>query len=222
MEIEYGLTEQDLIAFQRYHARNPPHPQQRGGPTTALVGGLVFLLIITAALLVPLSDDPTAAWWLLHVPFAVLGAAAMLLGLIVYARLTAPRQMARALAQGRNAEKLLGWRRVAINAEAIRNTSEFAASTYLWHGIDAIGATPDHAFLYINTATAVIVPGRAFRDDRAFQDFVDAARDYYRGGGAAPDPRGGWAAPRPGGVVAPDPSGGPPDDRIFPDKARRP
>jgi hypothetical protein len=224
MEVEYELTTEDLIAFQRYHQQNPPSPQQRGGPATALVGGFVFLMFVTAGLFFFLSDNPTASWYILMVPFVVLGAAAMLLGLIVYARLTAPRQLSRAMQQGRNAEKFLGWRRLSIDAEAIRNTSEFASATYLWHGIDKVGATLDHAFFYINTTTAVIVPCRAFRDDRLFKDFVDAARHYHRMGEVAGETaagRGAWGLPRSSGNEAPRDSDRAPDDRIIRDNRDR-
>jgi hypothetical protein len=132
-----------------------------------------------------LSWNPIAAWYLTMVPFVGVGAALALLGLMVYVRLTAPRLLYRALKKGRNAEKFLGWRRVSLDAEAIRTVSDFAASTYLWHGVDKVGATLEHAFFYINTTMAIVVPGRAFADDRAFKDFVDAARRYWRMGGMA-------------------------------------
>ena len=146
-------------------------------------------------------------------PFVVLGGALMLLGLIVYVRLTGRRLLAQALKQGRNTRKFLGWRRLSIDAEAMRNVSEFASSTYRWHGIDKVGATLDHAFVYINTTTAIILPCRAFRDDRAFKDFVDAARSYHRMGGVE------GRAP---GVEAPTPPGHEADDRIIRGQGDRP
>ncbi len=219
MEVEYDLTPDDLLAFQRYHQRSSPQPQQRGGPANALVGTVIFIAVATTALFFFLSDDPTAAWYLMMVPFVGLGAALALLCVIVYARATAPRLLFRAMKQGRNAEKFLGWRRLSIDAEAIRNTSEFASSAYLWHGIDQIGSTLDHAFFYINTTTAIVVPRRAFRDDRAFDDFLEAARHYHRMGGEVM--RRAWDHP-PTGMQAPGGSGGAADDRIIPEKGGRP
>ncbi|HVS38334.1 MAG TPA: YcxB family protein [Gemmataceae bacterium] len=217
MEVEYDLTPEDLIAFQRYHAQNAPIPQQRGGPTTALVGGLMFVSLATTALFLVFADNPTAAFYVEMIPFVVLGAALMLLGLILYGRLTASLRLNRAMRQGRNMEKFLGWRRVLLDAEAVRNISAFASSTYLWHGIEKVGATLQHAFLYINSVTAVVVPCRAFPSDQVFKDFVDAARHYQRIGDIA-DKTGGraaWESPRSGGSEAPDDAGRAADDRII-------
>ncbi len=215
MEVEYDLTPEDLIAFQRYHKRNPPQPQQRGGPATALTGTVIFIAVATTSLFFILSDNPVAEWYLMMVPFAGLGAALALLCVIVWARLTTPRLLFRALKQGRNAEKFLGWRRVSLDAEAVRNTSEFASSTYLWHGIDMVGTTRDHAFLYINTATAVVVPCRAFRDERAFEEFLEAARYYRRmGGREAGFPRLDEGSPPAGSPASSD-------DRIIPKERGR-
>ena len=220
MEVEYELTPEDLIAFQRYHRQSAPQPQQRGGPANTLVGTVIFISVATMASFFFLSDNPTAAWYLTMVPFIGLGAALAMLGMIVHVRLTAPRLLFRAMQQGRNAEKFLGWRRLSIDAEAVRSASDFAASTYLWHGIDQVGTTLDHAFFYINTTTAIVVPRRAFRDDRAFDEFLEAARYYHRMGGEVV--RRAWARDYPTGMPAPGGSGGAADDRIIPEKGGRP
>ena len=73
MEVEYELTPEDMIAFQRYHLRFPPHAQQRGGPATTLTGVVVFLAVLTTALFFILSDNPAAASWLMTVPFVGIG-----------------------------------------------------------------------------------------------------------------------------------------------------
>jgi len=184
MEVEYELTPEDLIAFQRYHRQNPPQKQPQGNPLNVFVGTMVLIAVATTAFYFLISNNPTAEWYLRTVPFVGLGVGLGVLGVVLYGLwLSTPRQMLRALKQGRNAEKARGRRRVSIDAEAIRSTSEFAASTYFWHGIDKFGATFDHVFVYVNTTTAVIVPARAFPDDGVFKEFVDTARHYYRMGG---------------------------------------
>jgi hypothetical protein len=179
-EIEYDLTEEDLLAYQRYHRRNPPEPRRGGGPANVVVWVLFVALVVAATLLWNFSDSRTATAYLLVVPYIALGAALALGGVVLYARLMQPRLLLRALRQGQNADKFLGWRRLTIDAEGIHATSEFASSVYLWHGIDRIGQTPDHAFFYINTTMAIVLPRAAFREDAAFKDFVNMARRYYR------------------------------------------
>ena len=223
MEIEYELMSEDLLAYQRYHRRNPPEPRRGGGLTNAFLWVFVGMLALSAMLLTIGSDNRVATSYLLVIPYVGLGAALALAGMVLYARLMQPRLLMRTLKQGRNAEKVLGWRRLSIDAEGVRSTSEFASSLYLWHGIDRIGSTPDHAFFYISTATAVVVPRTAFADDRAFKEFVDAARRYYRVGRVG-DGRGrpvGDAA-IPTALPADEAPGEPADDRIIRGEGGRP
>ena len=176
MEVEYDLTPEDLTALQRYHRHNAAHRPQPQWGLANLFGLAVFgVSVLTTMLFYMLAGNNMAEGAFLVIPYVAFGAALAVLGMMVYRRLTTSQLPRQVLRQGRNSEKFFGWRRVSIDAEGIRNTSDFAASTYLWRGIDKIGATLDHAFFYINTATAVVVPCRAFADDRAFKEFVDAA-----------------------------------------------
>ena len=95
----------------------------------------------------------------------------------------------RSLEQGRNAEKVLGWRRISIDERAVHVETEYSTLAYLWWGVDAITQSPDHAFIYFMTNNAFIVPREAFRTDRDFEEFVEAARRYHRMAEVSPGPR---------------------------------
>ena len=123
----------------------------------------------------------------------------------LYTRFTGPALARQVLRQGRNALKLFGWRRVSLDANAVRSTTDFASFTYHWHGIDKIAVTPDYVFFYVTTNTAVIVPQAAFPNDREFADFVEAARRYHRMGEISREQLGGgvWEPRGPTGVKPP-------------------
>src|SRR5262249_48859289 len=40
-----------------------------------------------------------------------------------------------------------------------------------------------HVFVYLSPGEAVVVPGRAFESERAFDDFQETARRYYKAAG---------------------------------------
>jgi hypothetical protein len=49
---------------------------------------------------------------------------------------------------------------------------ETTASLTTWEGIDRIVVTGTHAFFYLNWIAALILPRRAFADDREFEEFA--------------------------------------------------
>ncbi len=126
---------------------------------------------------VPLVNDLASL-----LPGLGVGALMTLIGIALYAKLvklTAPNATRKALQEGRNAEKALGWRRFVIDAQGVHNIAENFSVNYLWKGIDKVATTDEHVFLYITTANAFIVPLRAFADARAFDAFVESARRFH-------------------------------------------
>jgi len=214
MEVEYELKPEDLIAFQRYYQSHPHRPSQQGGPnpTGRLVWWLILMVAAVLLYFVASADFPLVEQLSFYFVAVFAGAALMLFGIVAYARLMTSKRMRKVLNQGRNAEKLLGWRRFSIDAETARNTSDFATVAYLWKGIDQIVTTKEHAFLYFTTAIAFILPRRAFSHDQAFNDFVEAARRYRSMAGVGEavwevTSEGLWERRGATGVQAPDQSG---------------
>jgi YcxB-like protein len=191
MQVEYDLTLEDIKAFQRYHAKHPLTPRKRGawgGLAFGLAGGAVVVLAVlgyhflrTSLLYPPYSLLSIALYQLLNMaPGVAVGAILALIGFSLFVRLLTVNATRKHLQEGRNAEKALGWRRLSIDPHAIRSTSAFSSNANFWEGIDAVVATGDYVFLYITTRAAHVVPRRAFPDDRAFDQFVEAARRYHQ------------------------------------------
>ena len=57
---------------------------------------------------------------------------------------------------------------------------DVASSTHKWIAIEAIHADAHHAFLYLGSTAAIIVPKRAFHSETHFKVFVNTARQFQR------------------------------------------
>lgn len=186
MEVEYDLTQEDLIAFQRHLKKHRPKPRQNSAVTTAIVVvavlGLLTLQFVRDVVQIPLVD-----YLISLLPGVGVGALLSFLGIILLAKLRPSNALQKMLQDGRNAEKVLGWRRCRIDARAIYIESPFVSTTYLWEGVDWVAATDEHVFLYLTTVNAFPVPLRAFADARTFDAFVDLARRYQAAGGPLPN-----------------------------------
>ena len=186
MEVEFRLTPDDLAALRCFHQKHPPFPRQRRTDWTAIVSwGIAGFCIAVLYFLHDIAHDPMLDNLLGTFPGVAVGALLALVFLQIVTKLASRNATRKALEQGRNAEKVLGWRRISIDHRAIRVETEYSALTYLWWGVDAITASPDHAFIYFTTTNAFILPREAFRTDRAFEDFVEAARRYLAMAGVA-------------------------------------
>jgi hypothetical protein len=69
---------------------------------------------------------------------------------------------------------------VVLSNEGLFVRSPDSESCYFWRGIERIDATATHAFFYLLTIQAVIVPARAFRSEAQFSAFVEYARALWR------------------------------------------
>jgi hypothetical protein len=45
-----------------------------------------------------------------------------------------------------------------------------------WEGVVKVTGTEMHLFVYLSPGEAIVVPGRAFESERAFEDFCETAR----------------------------------------------
>jgi hypothetical protein len=215
MEVEYELTPEDAIAFHRYYHSHPHMPPQQGPPNP--ISRVVWYLVplVVAILLYFAASENYALLQQISLYFVAVfaGAALTLFGILIYGRIMSPKLIRKSLYQGRNAEKTLGRRRLSIDAEAVRNMTDFASVAYYWKGIDKIVMTKDYALVFINTATAFTLPRRIFADDRAFNDFVETARRYRRMAGVGEavqevmDEGEAWERRGATGIQAPDQSG---------------
>src|SRR5207244_2763036 len=90
----------------------------------------------------------------------------------------AARAVRKELSKGKNS-KLLETRKLAISPDGISDYSSDSAGITVWSGIEKIAVTKNHAFFYVNTASAMILPRRAFSNDLEFTNFIETAQHYF-------------------------------------------
>jgi hypothetical protein len=174
MEVEYELTRDDISAFHAYYRKHPPASHRRIDPVGALVIWIVCALYGLALLAaVALGIDSFV------VPILIGSLAGTMMTSHFDNWYLKRRTLRMALENGKDAEKILGWQRVVLDAQGMHLTSRFSSSIFLWHGIDKIATTDEHIFFYVTTMLAQVVPLRAFADGRAFDAFADAAKRYH-------------------------------------------
>lgn len=96
-----------------------------------------------------------------------------------------PGWIARLLFRSAAYAKIRAPRRLEISPAGLRSIDGISDSLTPWSSIINIAVTPAAAYLFILRGSAHILPRHAFADEAAFQDFVAAASQYWRPGGAA-------------------------------------
>jgi hypothetical protein len=181
MEVEYHLTFDDKLAFERHALKQIVKiaPARRQGlwafgPHVIVLVTAVATAVFNPALLVEWANEVIAC---------LLG---VLVGLMWYfflgrgvnrGRLRSLRE----LFEEGHARWVLAPRRLTIGPEGFRVANYYFDSMNRWEQVWKIITTEDHAFFYVTPVQAQIVPRRAFPDGQAFDDFIALARQYHQG-----------------------------------------
>ena len=175
MEVEFELTEDDLIAFNRYQRmmkrRMAREEARRKKRSSCVVPGILGVGIGTTIVFFDVLWDA----------LKIIGIAFLLLALLVVLGtwLARPANVVRRfLNQGRNV-RLLKRRKVDISPAGIHAVGSDFDCRYAWPGVDWIEATDEYVFFFLNTEQAVVVPGAAFARDEEFASFVAQARRWH-------------------------------------------
>jgi hypothetical protein len=182
-EIEFDFTVDGVVAFARYQADYLPDGRKK--PKTApwawvallvlLVVGVGYNAFHVKGLLLDRLPSSLGEWFQCLLPPALLAACAFLY--FFGHRLTADAIRKR-YRRPENAH-LLGRRKLAISPEGLALSWASGNSTIRWNAVHRVATTPTHAFFYINSASAIPLPRRAFPDDEDFEDFVAAADRFH-------------------------------------------
>jgi hypothetical protein len=66
-----------------------------------------------------------------------------------------------------------------VSAEGLNVIGSWGTRLRRWHTVSRVVEHGDHAFFYLSRTEAVILPRRAFADDRELEELVDTARRYH-------------------------------------------
>jgi hypothetical protein len=175
LEVEYSLNPEDGVAFVLHRADLAPSLGVR--PQIPWVWVLVLVVMVGWFLLT--SGKGTFDWKQTLVPTCTMFAAACMM-LLMFLLFRRPWTASLTRQQLRKDQAFQAPRRLVISRDGLETTVGSHSFRSGWQGVRAIGRTPDHAFFYLSPTEAVILPRRAFANDSAFQEFVNAADQFRR------------------------------------------
>ena len=172
LSVEFELTEEDLLAFNRYHNAH--------SRTVKEIRRKAYLMLLLLAVLLGLLILINPETWSFAgtVGLAFILVVAVLMALPSFRRGQVNRMARRLWAEGGN-QALLERQTMSITAEGITKDSPNVRSLIRWPGVGKIVTTDAHAFFYFSALSAYVVPRRAFPDDADFENFVAAAREFH-------------------------------------------
>lgn len=170
MVIKYELPLDDYLEFNRFHTSNSATLRRRKYFGT-------FVLFVASFSVKWITGHPPELGIAFSAFIAVLCLLASWFG---YSFLMARAQarIARQMYQEGSNKAILGPRVVEIDETALVSRAEFFETRYFWKGVDRIVETPDHAFLYVASLAAMIVPKRRMESGDPLQ-FIDQAVEYW-------------------------------------------
>ena len=175
MEVEYTLTPADFVAFSHYHSDH-----SAAGRWLFRRGLIVVPFLLMALLVIYVHRDQNGDidWndpelWIAVVGLLVPPVA----GIALRKRVNA--LVIRWLLRRPGNAKLLEPQRLEVMPQGFVQTTKISSSTILWSGVVKIAITRDHLFVYLLTASAIVVPRRAFAEEHEFGEFARTAEQLY-------------------------------------------
>lgn len=164
MEIQYHLSEEDVVKFNLYHVKNSRigknslRWQRIFSPVIFLLFAY-FLTIFTELEAGPLYATfvVTAILWVIFYPK------------YFYFHIT--RQVRKMLREGKN-EGLVGDHEMRLTKAGITDSSSTGETKLTWQGISEIHEDADYFFLYNSSVSAYILPKRYIDEPEQFREYL--------------------------------------------------
>jgi hypothetical protein len=166
------ITENDVIEFRSYHLS---HSRVVRRQTRITVSIILLAWCAALAVMVFSSEKPLQAakdmWPLLCGP-------PLFLAIFFPLKNRRMRRLSRKLLREGQNRAMLGKMKVTLSAQGVRELGEVNDTFVKWQGVEKVVASPSAIYIYISTASAVIVPRRAFPGEEDFLQFCALARNY--------------------------------------------
>jgi len=179
LEIEFEVTEEDLIAFNKqHHARSLVKWIKRIFVLFYCMSPIFFICWL---FLLSISQWPNSSIWpnaIVLIPLSVVMLIVIIYEGINWRRmpLLAVRNALR-VGHGRSA---LGQHHLSISAESICIQTPAVIAEVKWYAIWKIVVTGEYAFIYNTPYSAYIIPKRAFDQPDEFESFVKQAQQSHK------------------------------------------
>ncbi len=178
MRVEFELTEEDLIAFNRKHLMQSRRLWAWRAVFLACASSFVILVL----------------WFLLPFLYGLYGSTVNFVGYQVFAGVlfgllilydvlrwrNASRRLVRKMLRDGHGRSVLGQHRLSISSDYVCAETPAGEEKSKWHAIWKIVATNEYAFIYNTPHSALVVPRRAFGTQDAFTAFVKQAGEFHQ------------------------------------------
>jgi hypothetical protein len=164
VEIEYQVREQDLIAFNEHQLQSSAQLQPSLRRHQTVIPGI--LAVIALFLWFYFQDSLSAIY---------VGVTALAWGLLapLYLRWSVRRQLRKMYSEA-DKVNLLGDSRLRIERHSLVEVTQGGESRVAWSTVLRIEATKNHAFIFLTTDTALVIP-RATVTKGNLHDFIRQA-----------------------------------------------
>lgn len=168
MEIEFTLTPQDIVAFNRYHYMNSPALRRsywRG-----------FLWGAVAAIMLFIMFSGWKSWWNALFPVLFLLIYMILFPLSVRRNINALGR--RMQTEGKN-RGVWGKHYIRIDEQELFEKTDVGESRWRWIGIERVVENNEYIFIYVSTTSAHAIPKRCFSSSEQAEAFYQTAKKFY-------------------------------------------
>ena len=174
MELQYELSLDDLVAFNKYHIWHSPTCRRAYRWNLALTLGIVVIGLLIPTLSAKTDDSR------LHLIIGlviVLAPVALLvwLALHLHWRLSPARRVRKLLREGAN-KGSLGMHTLTFGQRGVTEISTVSEATWTWESFERIAEDKKHVYVYLGAVSAHVIPKRAFRDEQHMRAFLDEVR----------------------------------------------
>jgi hypothetical protein len=169
MQIEYDLSPDDLLYFQRYHWRHSPALQRQyrlGFIASPLLGFLAGVTLV--------GWERPLVWIGVFMTAAVFYAAVY--GWCV--RRSLRSTISAVLAEGKN-RGVLGRHTIELRPDGLREATDVNDTVHTWRGVERIEADEHFIFIYTQAMMAHGIPRRAFSTPEEAERFLAIARERH-------------------------------------------
>ncbi len=174
MTVHFALSGDDYAAFNLHWNRTSDVMRRRWRRAWVLLG--VMTLVPALISFAEMKNNPRAAVFMGFIAVAML----VWIAAIALSRRRVASRAIHKLFRGMTGRAVVGPRTLTISPAGIETEMDVASSTHKWIAIEAIHTDAHHAFLYLGSAAAIIVPKRAFNSETHFKVFVETARQFQR------------------------------------------
>jgi hypothetical protein len=173
---EFEIMKDDLCAFNLYHQRHSP-TARRQYLRIWFVPAFIWLLVCSGIWYLADRDRNTPLRTFLDLIPLFSGVPMYLIYFPWAYRRKLRKHIADMVGEGLN-RRLFSHHCVTITADGVSDTGEFGLTSTNWRAVEKIPATEEHAYIYTNALSAIIIPRRAFTSPSEFEMFICSAREY--------------------------------------------